>query len=158
MFAAYHLGRRAMVAMIALVGAAYAVCLVVVHAGSIATSRWLYDDETITARLDATSRGGATFAEGGAPTTPARDSAWRRCAPTQADELCRDRFRLVLEKDAVTLFVNGIRYMEHRGLPEGSRLPRTLTTSTVYVYFASWVYMVQPTVARFHWGRIAINP
>jgi len=118
----------------------------------------IYDDETITARLDATARAGARFAEGGAPTTTARDSAWRRCAPTQADELCRDRFRLVLEKDAVTLFVNGVRYMEHRGLPEGSRLPRTLTTSTVYVYFASWVYVVEPTVARFHWGRIAINP
>jgi hypothetical protein len=30
--------------------------------------------------------------------------------------------------------------------------------SPVYVYFASWGYLVDPTVARFHWGRIAINP
>jgi len=26
------------------------------------------------------------------------------------------------------------------------------------VYFASWAYLVEPTVARVHWGRIAINP
>jgi hypothetical protein len=101
---------------------------------------------------------GRPFAEGGAPTTAARDSAWRRCAATQSDELCRDRFRLVLEKDALSLFVNGVRYMEHRGLPAASHLPRELVDSTVYVYFASWAYLVEPTVARFHWGRVAINP
>lgn len=117
-----------------------------------------YNAEKITARLDARSAAGAAFAEGGAPTTAARDSAWRRCAATQSDELCRDRFRLVLEKDALTLFVNGVRYMEHRGLPAASQLPRELVDSTVYVYFASWAYLVEPTVARFHWGRVAINP
>ncbi len=100
----------------------------------------------------------APIAEGGAPTTPARGAAWRTCTPSQADELCRDRFRVVLEKDAVALSVNGVRYMEHRGLPEASRLPGELLRSSVYVYFASWTYLGDPAVVRFHWGRIAINP
>ena len=118
----------------------------------------IYDRETITAHLNAASSAGAVFAEGGAPTTPARDAAWRRCAAAQADEICRDRFELVLERDAVTLSVNGVRYMEHRGLPAASRLPEELLRSDVYVYFASWTYLGDPAVVRFHWGRIAINP
>ena len=118
----------------------------------------IYDRETITAHLSARSAAGAAFAEGGAPTTPARDAAWRTCTPSQADERCRDRFRLVLEKDAVTLSVNGVRYMEHRGLPEAARLPDELLRSSLYVYFASWAYLGDPAVVRFHWGRIAINP
>jgi len=118
----------------------------------------IYDRDTITAHLSARSTAGAAFAEGGAPTTPARDAAWRTCTPSQADELCRDRFRVVLEKDAVALSVNGVRYMEHRGLPEASRLPGELLRSSVYVYFASWTYLGDPAVVRFHWGRIAINP
>jgi hypothetical protein len=117
----------------------------------------VYDRDTITARLSATSTAGAALAEGGAPTTPARDAAWRMCTPSQADEMCRDRFRLVLEKDAVTLSVNGVPYMEHRGLPQRAKLPDELLESDVYVYFASWTYLGEPAVVRFHWGRIAIN-
>lgn len=117
----------------------------------------IYDRDAIAARLNAGSASGAALAEGGAPTTPARDAAWRTCTPRQADELCRDRFRLVLEKDTVTLSVNGVHYMEHRGLPEAARLPDELLRSSVYVYFASWTYLGDPAVVRFHWGRIAIN-
>ena len=35
--------------------------------------------------------------------------------------------------------------------------PEDLLTSNVYVYFASWTYLGDPAVIRFHWGRIAIN-
>jgi len=118
----------------------------------------IYDRDTIIAHLNAASSAGAAFVEGGAPTTPARDAAWRTCTAAQADELCRDRFRLVLEQDAVTLSVNGVPYMEHRGLPQAARLPDELLRSSVYVYFASWTYLGEPAVVRFHWGRIAINP
>jgi hypothetical protein len=117
----------------------------------------IYDGDTITAHLNAGSSAGSTFVEGGAPTTPARDAAWRTCTPSQPDELCRDRFRLVLEKDTVTLSVNGVRYMEHRGLPQRARLPDELFHSDIYVYFASWTYLGDPTVVRFHWGHIGIN-
>ena len=72
--------------------------------------------------------------------------------------MCRDRFRVELMRDSVTIFVNGVRYMEHRGLPSAAQLPDDLVRSTVYVYFGSWAYLVAPTVARIHWGRIAINP
>ena len=117
----------------------------------------VYDRDKITANLSEHWSGGASTTFGGAP-TGALAAAWHECAATDPDDRCRDRFRLVLERDAVTIFVNGIRYMEHRGLPEAARLPDELLSSTVYVYFASWGYLVEPTVARFHWGRIAINP
>jgi len=118
----------------------------------------VYDADHITANLHAHASGGAAIAFGGAPVTDAMQHAWRLCSPTDPDAACRDRFKVVLERDAVTIFVNGLRYMEHRGLPVASQLPEALLSSPVYIYFASWAYLVQPTVARVHWGSIAINP
>lgn len=117
----------------------------------------IYDADKITANLSEHFTAGATTTFGGAP-TGALAAVWRQCGPTDPDDLCRDRFRVVLEQDAITIFVNGVRYMEHRGLPEAARLPDELLRSNVYVYFASWGYLVAPTVARVHWGRIAVNP
>jgi hypothetical protein len=118
----------------------------------------VYDADKITTNLNAHASGGAAMAFGGAPTTDATQKAWRLCGPSDPDAECRDHFKVVLERDAVTIFVNGVRYMEFRGLPVASQLPADLLTSPVYVYFASWAYLVQPTVARVHWGGIAINP
>lgn len=118
----------------------------------------IYDTDKITARLSAQSSAGAAVAFGGAPTTAPLDDVWHLCGPTDPDTRCRDHFRIELERDAVTIFVNGVRYMEHRGLPREAQLPDELLRSTVYVYFASWAYLVEPAVARVHWGRIAINP
>lgn len=118
----------------------------------------VYDAERITANLNAHASAGAAMAFGGAPTTDAMKQAWRLCGPTDPDAACRDRFKVVLERDAVTIFVNGVRYMDFRGLPAASQLPADLLTSPVYVYFASWAYLVQPTIARVHWAGIAINP
>jgi hypothetical protein len=101
---------------------------------------------------------GARVAFGGAPTTASLSSAWHECAPTDPDTKCRDRFRLEIERDAIRLSVNGTVYMEHAGLPAGKVLPRALLDGDVYVYFASWAYLAQPAVERFHWGRIAVNP
>lgn len=118
----------------------------------------IYDAERITANLNAHSSGGAALAFGGAPATAALERAWRLCGPSDPDAGCRDRFKVIFERDAVTIFVNGTRYMEFRGLPAASQLPAELLSSPVYVYFASWAYLVEPTVARVHWGSIAINP
>jgi hypothetical protein len=118
----------------------------------------VYDADTITANLSAHATGGALLAFGGAPTSEAARRAWRQCGATDPDAACRDRFRVVLERDAVTIFVNGLRYMEHRGLPVGAQLPADLLGSPVYVYFASWAYLVQPTIARVHWGALSVNP
>jgi hypothetical protein len=118
----------------------------------------VYDADKITANLNGHASAGAALAFGGAPMTDAMRQAWRLCGPTDPDAACRDRFKIVLERDAVTIFVNGIRYMEHRGLPPASQLPAELLSSPVYVYFASWAYLAQRTVVRVHWGSIAINP
>lgn len=118
----------------------------------------IYDADKITANLSARSSGGAASMFGGAPTTDALDRAWHLCGPTDPDAVCRDRFRIEFARDAVTIFVNGVRYMEHRGLPLRAQLPDDLLRSSVYVYFASWAYLVDPTVARVHWGRVAVNP
>ena len=63
-----------------------------------------------------------------------------------------------MRRDSITIAVNGVPYMSHRGLPTGSQLPATLLSSPVYIYFASWAYLTDELVARVHWGRIAINP
>jgi len=118
----------------------------------------VYDETRITANLSAQLTSGATTHFGGAPSTPALDAAWRTCGPEDPDAGCRDRFRILFEKDALTIFVNGVKYMEHRGLPPAAQLPAALLTSPVYVYFGSWAYLVEPGIARVHWDRIAINP
>lgn len=118
----------------------------------------VYDAERITANLNAHASGGAAATFGGAPTTEVLSTAWRLCGPSDPDRACRDRFRIELARDAVTIFVNGVRYMEHRGLPPDGQLPEELLRSTVYVYFASWAYLAETAVARVHWGRIAVNP
>ncbi|MCA9736753.1 MAG: hypothetical protein KC645_03955, partial [Gemmatimonadetes bacterium] len=65
---------------------------------------------------------GATRVYGGepGPVGGARDRAWRVCDGGDPDLLCRDRFRLELERDAVRVFVNDVLYMEHAGLPAGT--------------------------------------
>jgi hypothetical protein len=118
----------------------------------------VYDADKITANLNAHASAGAELAFGGAPTTEPLQRAWRVCGPQDPDASCRDRFKVVLERDAVAIFVNGVRYMEHRGLPAAAQLPDELLRSPVYVYFGSWAYLVEPTIARVHWGGIAINP
>jgi hypothetical protein len=118
----------------------------------------IYDETSITAWLSAASSAGARETFGGAPTVEPLRSAWHVCAPTDADTVCRDHFRIELRRDSVSIAVNGVPYMSHRGLPAAAQLPAALLDSPVYVYFASWAYLTEDTVARVHWGRIAINP
>ena len=100
----------------------------------------------------------ARVAFGGAPTETARAAAWRQCAPTEPDTNCRDRFKVELTADSIRVSVNGTVYMEHSGLPLQKQLPKELMEADLYVYFASWAYLAQPGIERFHWGRLAINP
>lgn len=101
---------------------------------------------------------GAAQVLGGGPFSPEADKAWRVCQQTDPDLNCRDQFRLELSRDAVTLFVNGTKYMEHRGLPADKQLPDALLKGDVYVYFASWIHKPEAPVTRFHWDRLAVNP
>jgi len=101
---------------------------------------------------------GAAVSFGGSPSTPALAAAFRLCRLEDPDTACRDRFRLELTTDSVTLWANGTRYFEMSGLPAGKQLPPALTNGDVYVYFASWAYLGRAATERFHWGRIAINP
>ncbi|MDP9281083.1 MAG: hypothetical protein M3P38_03175 [Chloroflexota bacterium] len=118
----------------------------------------IYDTERITANLSAHASGGAANVFGGAPTSEPLKSAWRLCGTEDLDTACRDHFRIEMARDSIAIFVNGVRYMEHRGLPPSAQIPDELLRSSVYVYFASWAYLVEATVARVHWGRIAVNP
>jgi hypothetical protein len=95
---------------------------------------------------------------GGGPFTPETDAAWRVCQDDDPDLDCRDRFRLELTRDTLTLFVNGVKYMEHQGLPAGKQLPDALVNGPVYVYFGSWIYKPDTETVRFHWDRLAVNP
>jgi hypothetical protein len=101
---------------------------------------------------------GAAEKFGGGPFTPALDAAWRVCRGTDPDTNCRDRFRWELTKDTLTIFVNGVKYMEHKGLPSDKQLPDVMLNGNVYVYFSDWIYKPDASVIRFHWDRLAVNP
>jgi hypothetical protein len=100
--------------------------------------------------------GGHVF--GGGPFTPELDAAWRICQGTDPDTNCRDRFRWEIERTQLTLYVNGVMYMQHSDLPDKAALPAALTESPVYVYLAGVVYKPSGETVRFHWDRLAINP
>ncbi len=93
--------------------------------------------------------------EGGTPYGP-NGSAWRQCAQTDPDKFCRDKFRLEVANNRITLFVNGVKYQEHK-LPANS-IPPELFSSNMYVYFSSVVQGLNTDTTRFHWDRVAINP
>ena len=76
------------------------------------------------------------------------ENAWRVCRGADPDTTCRDRFRLELTRDSVTLSVNGVRYFEQRGLRRP--FPDALVNGEVYVYFAGWQVRQRAEVIRFH--------
>jgi hypothetical protein len=84
-------------------------------------------------------------------------SAWRVCAGSDPDANCRDTFRWEITRDRLTIYVNGVKYMEHSGFPAQHQLPERFLNSDVYVYFSSWINKPSDAV-RFHWGAITINP
>jgi hypothetical protein len=96
--------------------------------------------------------GGGPFPSGGP-----RDQAWRVCQGTDPDTNCRDRFRLELTRDTLTLYVNGVNYFAVSQLPPGKTM-EALVNADVYAYFGSWTYRPDADTVRFHWGHLAVNP
>jgi hypothetical protein len=94
---------------------------------------------------------------GGGAFTPELDQAWRVCRGTDPDTNCRDRFRMELTRDSLTLYVNGVRYFAASQFPAGKTMD-ALVDADVYAYFASWIYRPPADTVRFHWDRIAVNP
>jgi hypothetical protein len=82
----------------------------------------------------------------------------RFCRGTDPDVACRDRFRWEITKDRLTIFVNGVKYMEHSGFDPRIQIPDALLNADVYVYFGGFLFKTGRPVTRFHWDRIAINP
>jgi hypothetical protein len=101
--------------------------------------------------------GGAQIFQGG-PFEPELDRAWRVCRGTDPDANCRDRFRLELTRDSLTLYVNGVRYFAATGFAPGSQMDALVNAPQTYVYFASWIYRPPVDTVRFHWDRLAVNP
>jgi hypothetical protein len=85
-------------------------------------------------------------------------SAWRLCQGDDPDVNCRDTFRWEIARDRLTLYVNGVKYMEHSGFPAALQLPDRMLEGDVYVYFGSWINKPQSEAVRFHWGALSINP
>jgi hypothetical protein len=84
---------------------------------------------------------------------------FRTCSGTDPDINCRDRFRWVLSQDRITLYVNGIKYMEHTAVAGQHLVGPNLLNGNVYVYFADWAYQPKTDRAvRFHWDRVSVNP
>jgi hypothetical protein len=82
----------------------------------------------------------------------------RFCTGTDPDTNCRDKFRWELRADRLTLYVNGIKYMEHAGPQDPKMRLDPLLNQPVYVYFGEFLFKTGAPVTRFHWDRIAVNP
>jgi hypothetical protein len=100
---------------------------------------------------------GAAAVFGGGP-FGYQEGAWRLCRDSDPDLECRDRFRLEFTRDTIAVHVNGVKYMEHQGLPAGKQVPEALLNGDVFVYFGSWIYKPDAATVRLHWDRVAINP
>jgi hypothetical protein len=95
---------------------------------------------------------------GGGPFDPERSASWRLCQDEDPDLACRDRFRWEISQKRMTLYVNGMKHMEHSNLSDSVDVPMELLTQPVYIYFAATTYRPEATTVRFHWGRVAVNP
>ena len=86
-------------------------------------------------------------------------NAWRVCQTDQVDP-CLDRFRFEWSKTGLVIYVNGIRFGEDSGWPAESQLPDSVVSGAmpVWVYFGQWGDFSDPSVYRFHWQRVAVNP
>lgn len=97
-----------------------------------------------------------THVEGGGPWGEG-DRAFRVCEGNDPDINCRDRFRLELTANSLTIYVNDYKYFEQSGIPQ---LPAALTQGPLYVYFAGVIWRSLPgdETLRFHWDRVSVNP
>jgi len=89
-------------------------------------------------------------------------SPWRQCSSASQvpDMMCRDRFRMELTKDSLTLYVNGFKYFQDANMPSKAWLPDNVVNGTtpVYLYLSDWEDNPDQPAYRFHWQRIAVNP
>ena len=84
---------------------------------------------------------------------------WRRCDSNQMDMHCRDRIRMELTKSSLTLYVNGVKYMESGGWPSDVQLPDSFVNGPIYAYNMNMMNGFNSAeVVRFHWDNLAINP
>ncbi|HLG12623.1 MAG TPA: hypothetical protein VI876_12770 [Dehalococcoidia bacterium] len=91
---------------------------------------------------------------------------WRECDTNQMDLFCRDRFRLELEPNRFSLYVNGRLFFQQTvaageiidGLPRGRMFPDAMLNGDLFVYMTDFQVRPSAPVYRFHWGRLAVNP
>ncbi len=83
---------------------------------------------------------------------------WRECQPAGPDMACRDRFRLEVTKSSLTLYVNGVKYMEDANWPAAHQLPDSFVNGDIYVYQSNWQNRAGSRAYRYHWDHFAVNP
>jgi hypothetical protein len=91
---------------------------------------------------------------------------WRECERGGMDMACRDRFRMEITKDSLSLYVNGKLYFQDSDWPASHQLDDSLVNGDVYVYQSNWQVRNGDSHSdpndgatyRYHWDRFAINP
>ncbi len=63
---------------------------------------------------------------------------FRACQKNEMDNVRRDRFRIELTQDSVSVYVNGKLYLQQSGLAAKDQLPEPFLSSDLYVYFSNW--------------------
>lgn len=84
---------------------------------------------------------------------------FRQCtASNEPDMLCRDRFRIELTSNSMTMYVNGHLYFQDSGWPVARQIPASVLNGQWFVYATDWQSNPQAPAYRFHWQRFAVNP
>ena len=109
--------------------------------------------------------GEVRFQEGGDPSSPGLADKWAVCSSADdPDAICRNLFRLELTNTELWLYVKkpgapAYSLYYRAGLIDANLGHILDNPSGFYVFFGDFAYrIVDDTVIRFHWDRIAVNP
>ena len=97
---------------------------------------------------------------GGSVDFGAPSNAWRICQANQDNWFCRDRFRFEWTRSSLTVYINGILFLQDADWPSFAQLPDHVVSGNtpVYAHFGEWGDFSDSNVYRIHWGYLHINP
>ena len=85
----------------------------------------------------------------------------RQCdsAAQEPDMMCRDRFRMEITANGMSVYVNGHLSFQEIGWPAGHQIdPNAIASGQWYVYDVNWEALGTQPAYRWHWDNFTVNP